>query len=838
MSNSSVKINNDGIVSWVTILYRPAARMKKGAVKAMEKRLIDGASAEKIACDYLETKGEIFDMKTPELVWFDAAGKGMVLAWKVVVRPEDPEGSWEVFVDAEDKTVLQAEETSLAASGSGKVFKPDPLHSKKVAYGGGYVDNNNADSPQLTAERKDVVLQDITYENGRYSLKGPNCVLWDITGYGGTTDVFPALTTNTFNYTRSMLGFEDVMCYYYVDLSARYMKNLGYWNTGLDGMKIDPHGESDHNAYFRTADNWITMGEDGIDAAEDAGVILHEYCHAMQQNLRGMPIPRSSIGEGNSDYWAASYATTVTPDAWSWDLVSYWFNGATPMDQRSVNASFTYYIYPWNVYTNAPLWSSALMNIWWKLGKATTDKIFLETLCDIDPTPTMPRAAMTFINSDFDLFGGVHRAAILQSFSKYRLVQYIDKLPYSTVDSTWVMDWLNLDRENSFDWTGDNEPDNEYFLHLNSAANLTITTCGPNTSVDTKIAVFQRTSQTPFASNSDATCNGSPSTSSTLSELILPAGDYYIVVDGVGNDMGKYDLSVKFSRDLEVYVGDAAFTQTNIVKPSFYVKNVGSQAISNFTWRYYFTAENGKIPVVETYVNPYPGSTPTIENLGNGYYCIKYTFTGVTLNPGQQTSTVQLGVHFGNNSFWVKTNDFSQPPGTALTLNGNVAVFDGSGSLIYGQVPDNFPAVPATPELQVSMRDQTLGSNQQTQPRFYVQNTGSVALSNLVMKYYFTVEAGKTPVIENYFMSPYCTGTLVNISGNSWCAKVTFSGTLAAGGRIPSSDGLNFGLHYSNWETVWNQGNDFSQPSSGSYVLNGKVAIFNGSNELIYGSTP
>jgi hypothetical protein len=140
--------------------------------------------------------------------------------------------------------------------------------------------------------------------------------------------------------------------------------------------------------------------------------------------------------------------------------------------------------------------------------------------------------------------------------------------------------------------------------------------------------------------------------------------------------------------------------------------------------------------------------------------------------------------------------------------------------------------------LQVNMRDQTLGSNLQSQPRFYIQNTGTVPLSNFTMKYYFTVESGKTPAIENYFMSSY-PGTLQQISGNEWCVVVNFTTTLAAGGgRIPTSDGFNFGLHYSNWETVWNQSNDFSQPTSSSYVLNGKVAIFNSSNELVYGSIP
>jgi hypothetical protein len=140
--------------------------------------------------------------------------------------------------------------------------------------------------------------------------------------------------------------------------------------------------------------------------------------------------------------------------------------------------------------------------------------------------------------------------------------------------------------------------------------------------------------------------------------------------------------------------------------------------------------------------------------------------------------------------------------------------------------------------LKVYMLDQIPGSNQQTQPRFYIQNEGTTPLSNFTMKYYFTVENGQTPVIDNYYMAPYCNAVITQVSGNNYCVVITFSGTLPAGGRIPGSDGLNFALHYVNFPQLWNQSNDFSQPAGSSYMLTNKVAIFNSSNQLIYGSQP
>jgi hypothetical protein len=136
------------------------------------------------------------------------------------------------------------------------------------------------------------------------------------------------------------------------------------------------------------------------------------------------------------------------------------------------------------------------------------------------------------------------------------------------------------------------------------------------------------------------------------------------------------------------------------------------------------------------------------------------------------------------------------------------------------------------------MLDQTPGNNQQTQPRFYIKNEGDTPLSNFTMKYYFTVEDGKTPVVDNYYMAPYCNAVITPISGNDYCATITFNVTLPAGGRIPENDGLNFSLHYSDWSSSWNTSNDYSRPASSSYVQNDRVAIFNSSNQLIYGSQP
>ena len=57
----------------------------------------------------------------------------------------------------------------------------------------------------------------------------------------------------------------------------------------------------------------LRFGKGGVDDAEDAEVILHEYGHAIQDS-QSRRLRRSeeagAIGEGFGDYWAATVSRT------------------------------------------------------------------------------------------------------------------------------------------------------------------------------------------------------------------------------------------------------------------------------------------------------------------------------------------------------------------------------------------------------------------------------------------------------------------------------------------------------------------------------------------------
>jgi len=78
----------------------------------------------------------------------------------------------------------------------------------------------------------------------------------------------------------------------------------------------------------------LRFGKGGVDDAEDAEVILHEYGHAMLDSQStpfgafGASLEADAIHEGFGDYWAATVTDVIapTPDPAciaDWDAVSY-----------------------------------------------------------------------------------------------------------------------------------------------------------------------------------------------------------------------------------------------------------------------------------------------------------------------------------------------------------------------------------------------------------------------------------------------------------------------------------------------------------------------------------
>ena len=128
------------------------------------------------------------------------------------------------------------------------------------------------------------------------------------------------------------------MGYYWVTTAQSYLQHLGFGSTLRPvnqrqiELRIDQFGGD--NSFFRDDKANITLGKGGVDDAEDAEVIVHEYGHSVQDGQVpgfGTNLESGAIGEAFGDYlavavtsWAAG-APTLTPEACvaDWDSVSY-----------------------------------------------------------------------------------------------------------------------------------------------------------------------------------------------------------------------------------------------------------------------------------------------------------------------------------------------------------------------------------------------------------------------------------------------------------------------------------------------------------------------------------
>ncbi|MGI9173900.1 MAG: hypothetical protein ACR2GR_01090, partial [Rhodothermales bacterium] len=110
--------------------------------------------------------------------------------------------------------------------GTGPVFDPEPPTTAGQPYEAPFVDADDADVPELNAQRQEVPLLDITQgSDGRYRLEGPYVQITGSAGVGGSAYEPPAEAgPDGFHYGRADDAFEAVMAYYHVDKSQRYVQ--------------------------------------------------------------------------------------------------------------------------------------------------------------------------------------------------------------------------------------------------------------------------------------------------------------------------------------------------------------------------------------------------------------------------------------------------------------------------------------------------------------------------------------------------------------------------------------------------------------------------------------
>ncbi|MBK1896866.1 T9SS type A sorting domain-containing protein [Chryseobacterium paridis] len=378
-----------------------------------------------------KTKGRITLEENKLFVYSTKAGETK-LVYRVLTSSHDNPGSWETIVDAQNGNVISTEDIAFYhhdkdetkpgkkntkkeisakkafVAGSGYIFNPDPLSKMQVAYGGQYVDGNDTTNASLDAARTLVTIPEVDVVAGVYKLKGSYAEIKELET--PSTGLFTQ-ATNQFLFNRNDQGFEAVNAYWHIDNSLRYINETlnivckPLTNEGI--LWYDPHGvDGDDNSYY--SNGRLVFGEGCVDDAEDADVILHELGHGVHDWLTNGNLSQvQGLSEGCGDYWAQSYSRSLNQwpsSAPQYNWMFSWDGHNTCWAGRITNYTV---LYPGTgaIHTRGQIWASALMRIYDQIGRAKTDRAFLEGLSMTGASTNQEQAATAVRQAAIDMLG-------------------------------------------------------------------------------------------------------------------------------------------------------------------------------------------------------------------------------------------------------------------------------------------------------------------------------------------------------------------------------------------------------------------------------------------------
>jgi len=305
-------------------------------------------------------------------------------------------------------TALAAKPGSGSANGTGAVFVSNPVEDLNDQT---LRDQKDSAAAVPAAAYHTVTLTDL---DGSGFLRGR----WaEIIGETGNPAYSP---TNSFFYNRHQDEFEQVMAYFWITESQKYIQRLGFGSTrrpvNMESQRLRINQYGIDNSFATTHKDEIRLGKGGVDDAEDGEVITHEYGHAIHfsQNFAFASVEAGAISEGFGDYWAVTTTMVVrkrlgllplTDPACvaDWDATSY--DPTPPHCLRRIDSNLHY---PEDlvgqVHADGRIWSRALWDIRNALGNVQADTVILEGQFDFDGTD-MPELARRTVAAANRIYG-------------------------------------------------------------------------------------------------------------------------------------------------------------------------------------------------------------------------------------------------------------------------------------------------------------------------------------------------------------------------------------------------------------------------------------------------
>lgn len=309
------------------------------------------------------------------------------------------------------------------STGIGRVFFPNPVAALQ--------DQSLTDQKDVDYAALQPAYQIVTLTN----LNGSGYLQGDWANVKSSTGPLAYSPDNTFLYNRKDDQFEQVMAYYWVTEAQKYIQSLGFGgmrrpiNMESQDVRINQLGID--NSYSWDKKDLLRFGKGGVDDAEDAEVILHEYGHAMMDSQVipfgfGTSVEAEAIGEGFADYWAVTVTDVIapTPDpacVADWDSVSYTTNVTHCLRRIDLDLHYPEDLNG-RVHHDGQIWSRALWDIRANLGHIKADTIILEAQFAFAHDTTMPHAALATVSAAEHLYGKKEAGIVRDSFKDREII--------------------------------------------------------------------------------------------------------------------------------------------------------------------------------------------------------------------------------------------------------------------------------------------------------------------------------------------------------------------------------------------------------------------------------
>lgn len=295
-----------------------------------------------------------------------------------------------------------------------KIFAPDPITATGTTYGNPLRDWNDSSNALLQAAMTEVEITCL-FDADSFHLQTPLLRFSNISNPDMESGVYKSL-----DFDRSDPGFEELNVYFHLQELAKWWTALGFPDYA-DTVQVDAHAfEGLDESLFNPLLNppSIEFGTGGVDDAEDADAIVHEYTHAafhaiVPSGYAGSQ--RQAVEEGICDFVAVAYSNLYSAhqSSWvyNWDGHNEFWNGRNLVNNKVYPASITNF-----PHQDGELFGAALYSLSQELGYDTTLKLLFSAMPLFVSGISMTEAAALILKTDSVLFDAEYRWPVIKAF--------------------------------------------------------------------------------------------------------------------------------------------------------------------------------------------------------------------------------------------------------------------------------------------------------------------------------------------------------------------------------------------------------------------------------------